>query len=156
MSLHDLTVQELIVGLSDRQFSVKELIRDCLRRIDTVDASIQAWAWLDSDRVMSAVDALENRITENPQSHPLHGIPVGIKDIISTEGIPTRMGSSIFEHHIPQESATVVHKLERSGALIIGKTVTTEFASLTPGKTRNPWNPDHTPGLHPQRRRSLC
>ena len=76
----------------------------------------------------------------------LHGVPVGIKDIIATQGIPTTMGSPIFENHLPSASATVVARLEQAGAFVMGKTVTTEFAYYTPGKTRNPWNPAHTPG----------
>src|SRR4249919_2117720 len=77
---------------------------------------------------------------------PLFGIPVGVKDIINTRGIPTRMGSRIFANHVPQQSAWVVRRLEALGGLVMGKSVTTEFAFRTAGKTRNPWNPDHTPG----------
>ena len=77
---------------------------------------------------------------------PLYGIPVGVKDIINTRGIPTRMGSRIFQNNVPSHSAWVVRRLEALGGLVMGKTVTTEFACRTAGKTRNPWNPAHTPG----------
>ena len=77
---------------------------------------------------------------------PLHGIPVGIKDIIETQGIPTAMGSPIFDGYVPARSAALVQRAEAAGAFVLGKTVTTEFAYFTPGKTRNPWNAAHTPG----------
>jgi amidase len=77
---------------------------------------------------------------------PLFGIPVGVKDIMNTRGIPTRMGSRIFANNVPQTSAWVVRRLEALGGLVMGKTVTTEFAFRLPGKTRNPWNTAHTPG----------
>ena len=77
---------------------------------------------------------------------PVHGIPVGIKDIVETRGIPTSMGSPIFDGHVPTRSATLVRAMEAAGAFVLGKTVTTEFTFYTPGKTRNPWNPAHTPG----------
>ena len=77
---------------------------------------------------------------------PLYGVPVGVKDIIATRGIPTRMGSRIFANHVPGRSAGLVRRLEALGGIVMGKTVTTEFAFRHPGKTRNPWNLAHTPG----------
>jgi Asp-tRNA(Asn)/Glu-tRNA(Gln) amidotransferase A subunit family amidase len=145
-SLNDLTVYELITGLGDRQFSVREVVSDCLRHSEAVEDAIQAWEWFDADTVIHTANALDDQQPNASRLQPLHGIPIGIKDTMATAGIPTRMGSAIFESHIPTQSATVVHKLERAGALIFGKTVTTEFAFLTPGKTRNPWNLEHTPG----------
>ena len=86
------------------------------------------------------------RRAASSQDLPLYGIPVGVKDIINTRGIPTRMGSRIFQNNVPSHSAWVVRRLEALGGLVMGKTVTTEFAFRHPGKTRNPWNPAHTPG----------
>jgi len=77
---------------------------------------------------------------------PLEGIPVGVKDIFATAGIPTEMGSPAYKGHIPKESARVIERLEARGGFVLGKTVTTECAFLTPGKTHNPWNRSHTPG----------
>src|SRR5258705_11653554 len=77
---------------------------------------------------------------------PLFGIPVGVKDIIATRGIPTRYGSRIFANNVPTHSAWVVRRLEALVGLGMGKTVTTEFAFRQPGKTRNPWDTPHTPG----------
>src|SRR5258705_11463874 len=77
---------------------------------------------------------------------PLFGIPVGVKDIIATRGIPTRYGSRIFAGNVPTHSAWIVRRLEALGGLVMGKTVTTELAFRQPGKTRNPWNTAHTPG----------
>ncbi len=73
-------------------------------------------------------------------------MPIGVKDIFATAGVPTEMGSPAFAGHIPNRSARVIERLEAQGAFVMGKTVTTECAFLSPGKTRNPWNPLHTPG----------
>ena len=87
-------------------------------------------------------------VISNPAAHPapLQGLPVGVKDIFATAGVPTQMGSPAFAGHIPGESARVIERLEARGGFVMGKTVTTEFAFRSPGKTRNPWNPLHTPG----------
>jgi amidase len=77
---------------------------------------------------------------------PLAGIPVGVKDLIDTADLPTTYGSAIFAGHRPKRDALLVHRLREAGAVIVGKTVTTEFAWFHPGPTRNPWNPGHTPG----------
>src|SRR5262249_34043217 len=77
---------------------------------------------------------------------PLHGVPVGIKDIFSTAGLRTTMGSVIFREFVPECDAQAVARLKQAGAIVLGKTVTTVFANLDPGPTRNPWNLAHTPG----------
>jgi Asp-tRNA(Asn)/Glu-tRNA(Gln) amidotransferase A subunit family amidase len=79
-------------------------------------------------------------------AHPLHGVPVGVKDNFYTAGIPTEMGCRLYAGYVPEETADVVVRVERAGALMLGKTVTTEAAFMVPAKTTNPWNSRHTPG----------
>lgn len=117
-----------------------------LKRVEAVEPTVQAWAWLDSDHVMkeaARLDAL--RATGRPVG-PLHGMPVALKDVIDTRGIPTECGTPLEAGRVPREDAAVVERLRAAGALIMGKTVTTELAFLHPSKTRNPANPAHTPG----------
>ena len=123
--------------------TVQELVDSCSARIASLEPRIQAWEWFDASRAMAEAEERAGGILADL---PLYGIPVGVKDIIATRGIPTRMGSRIFATHVPTHSAWVVRRLEALGGLVMGKSVTTEFAYRQPGKTRNPWNPAHTPG----------
>jgi amidase len=123
--------------------TVQELVESCSARIAALEPRIQAWEWFDPSRAMAEAEERAGGILADL---PLFGIPVGVKDIMATRGIPTRMGSRIFAGHVPTHSAWVVRRLEALGGLVMGKTVTTEFAYRQPGKTRNPWNPAHTPG----------
>jgi amidase len=107
------------------------------------DREIQAWEWFDASRAMADAEERAGGILADL---PLYGIPVGVKDIINTRGIPTRMGSRIYYGNVPSLSAWVVRGWKALGGLVMGKTVTTEFAYRNPGKTHNPWNPAHTPG----------
>jgi Asp-tRNA(Asn)/Glu-tRNA(Gln) amidotransferase A subunit family amidase len=111
-----------------------------------VDADVQAWAFLDPEHALvQARAADESRLSGRPVG-PLHGVPVGIKDIIDTGDMPTENGSVLHAGRTPSRDAAVVAMLRAAGAVIMGKTVTTEFATRAPGKTRNPHNPAHTPG----------
>ncbi len=111
-----------------------------------IDAEVQAWAFLDPNHARAqARSADEFRLSGQPTG-PLHGVPVGIKDIIDTADMPTENGSVLHAGRTPSRDATVVSMLRAAGAVIMGKTVTTEFATRAPGKTRNPHNPAHTPG----------
>ncbi len=122
-----------------------ELTRDCLSRIETLDGPIQAWAHLDAARALDCA-AQRDRERSTGANLPLLGLPLGVKDVFETAGVPARMGSAVYENHVPQRSATAVTRLEAAGAFVFGKTVTTEFATQHAGKTRNPWNSAHTPG----------
>jgi len=137
-----LTLQSLQIKLRQREFSSRELIDALLSYIERIEPQIQAWAWLDPDLARQKAEHWDPQATATS----LSGIPIGIKDIIATAGIPTRMGTALFAEHVPTSSATVVEKLEAAGAFVLGKTVTTEFAYRHPGPTRNPWNLAHTPG----------
>jgi Asp-tRNA(Asn)/Glu-tRNA(Gln) amidotransferase A subunit family amidase len=126
--------------------SAQELMKACLDRVREVDGRIQAWAFLDPDHALAqALAADEFRLSGQPIG-PLHGVPVAIKDIIDTADMPTEKGSPIYAGRTPSRDAGVVATLRGAGAVIMGKTVTTEFATRTPAKTRNPHDPEHTPG----------
>jgi amidase len=122
---------------------VQDYVASCSARIAQLEPRIQAWEWFDASRAMADAEERAGGILADL---PLYGIPVGVKDIVNTRGIPTRMGSRIYATNVPSLSAWVVRRLEALGGLVMGKTVTTEFAFRMPGKTRNPWNPAHTPG----------
>jgi Asp-tRNA(Asn)/Glu-tRNA(Gln) amidotransferase A subunit family amidase len=107
---------------------------------------IQAWAALDEKRALALAAECDRHRAASAEHGALHGVPVGAKDIIDTADLPTEMGSPAFAGHRPARDAAVVERLKQAGAFVLGKTVTTEFAFMHPGKTRNPWNPEHTPG----------
>jgi Asp-tRNA(Asn)/Glu-tRNA(Gln) amidotransferase A subunit family amidase len=142
----DLGLVEAAAAIVSGQFSSCQLVSSCLERIEATEEGIGAWAFLDPAHCLEQAKAADDyRGTGRPLG-PLHGVPVGIKDIIDTSGMPTEFGSPIYAGRRPLEDATVVSALRAAGAVIMGKTVTTEFASFTPGKTRNPHDPARTPG----------
>lgn len=143
MELHALTLLEALRAIREGRTSVTEYIEACSRRIAALEPQVRAFEWFEASRAMAEAEERAGGILGEL---PLFGIPVGVKDIIATRGIPTRMGSPIFANHVPTQSAWVVRRLEALGGLVMGKTVTTEFAFRHPGKTRNPWNVGHTPG----------
>jgi amidase len=142
--LDTLSLAEALAAMRDGRVTVRTYAEALLARIAATDAGIGAWAWLDHDHVLreaARLDAL-------PASArgPLFGAPVGLKDIIHTVSLPTRMGSPAFADFVPPRDAACVHRLAEAGGYAFGKTVTTELAFLHPGKTRNPWHAAHTPG----------
>lgn len=139
--LNELSATEAVALLSRREVSAEELTRACLERISKRDPEVHAWQFLDEERAL----AQARQADRSPQG-PLYGVPVGIKDIIDTADMPTEYGCSLYRGHRPAADAACVAALRRSGAVILGKTVTTELAYFTPGKTRNPIHLGHTPG----------
>ena len=123
-----------------------ELVQACLACVREVDGQIQAWAFLDPEHALAQARAADEFRLSGQPTGPLHGVPVGIKDIIDTADMPTENGSVLHAGRTPSRDASVVSLLRAAGAIVMGKTVTTEFATRTPGKTRNPHNPAHTPG----------
>ena len=117
-----------------------------LGKIREREPRVQAWAALDESRALALAQACDEKRRSGAALGPLHGIPVGVKDIIDTSDLPTEMGSPVFAGNRPAANAAVVERLLAAGAYVLGKTVTTEVAFLHPGKTRNPRNPAHTPG----------
>jgi Asp-tRNA(Asn)/Glu-tRNA(Gln) amidotransferase A subunit family amidase len=145
-SLYGLGLREAAVAIRKGNLSSKDLTSALLDRIRAYEERVEAFQWIDSSRALDLACRADERRRSGAPLGSLHGIGIGIKDIIETLGIPTTMGSAIYEGFIPDRSATVVQRLEAADAFVLGKTVTTEFAFFTPGKTRNPWNPAHTPG----------
>src|SRR5919197_11082 len=145
-NLHTLSATEAARLIRDGVISSQELVDACLKRVREVDSQVQAWAFLDPDHALAQARAADEfRLSGRPIG-ALHGVPVGIKDIIDTADMPTENGSVLHAGRTPSRDATVVSMLRAAGAVIMGKTVTTEFATRTPGKTRNPHDPAHTPG----------
>ncbi len=122
------------------------LVEACLERIAARDDEIHAFAHLDPELALAQAYAADRQQDSGEALPPLHGVPVAVKDVIDARGLPCEYGSPIFEGRAPFEDASCVRQLREAGAIIIGKTVTAELASLTPGPTRNPHNPAHTPG----------
>ncbi len=124
----------------------EELVAACLDRIREIEPTIQAWAYLDPDHALAQARAADHARKEGKGQGPLHGIPIGIKDIFDTADLPTEDGTVLHAGRRPTRDATVVALLRAAGAVIMGKTVTTELAVYGPGKTRNPHDPERTPG----------
>ncbi len=128
------------------EISSEELVQAYLERIDQVDGEIEAWAHLKPEYALDQARALDKHRQEGGAVGPLHGIPVGVKDICDTESLPTENGTILDSGRQPMQDCRVVSLLKEAGAVIMGKTVTTELAVFGPGKTKNPHNPTHTPG----------
>ena len=146
MSLHLETASDLVPRIRAGEITSEDLIQDCLARIGATDGAIRAWMHLDRAQALDQARELDELRSNGRPLGPLHGIPVGIKDIIDTIDMPTEFGSPIHAGRQSRADATVVAKLREAGAVIMGKTVTTEFAFMSPGKTTNPHDPAHTPG----------
>ncbi|MCY4274385.1 MAG: amidase [Gammaproteobacteria bacterium] len=122
------------------------LIQASLNIIDRTDDEIKAWATLDHEFALNQARNRDDLRKRGMPTGALHGIPVGIKDIIDTSELPTEFGSEFFRGRKPQHDAAVIERLKEAGAVIMGKTVTTELAYKHPSITRNPWNIDYSPG----------
>jgi len=133
---------ELAARLRSREISALEVVDTCLRRIVERDSDIHAWTVVDSEYARAQARALD----AGPVRGPLHGIPIAVKDIIATAALPTAYGSPIYAGHMPDSDAACVSAAIAAGAIVLGKTATTEFAFLSPTTTVNPVNPGHTPG----------
>jgi Asp-tRNA(Asn)/Glu-tRNA(Gln) amidotransferase A subunit family amidase len=124
----------------------EELVQACLERIREVEPTVKAWTFLDEAHALAQARMADDQRRTGQPVGALHGVPVGIKDIIDTADMPTENGTVLHKGRAPRHDAAVVRMLRAAGAVILGKTVTTECAYFSPGKTRNPWNPEHTPG----------
>ncbi len=128
------------------RISSEQLVGICLEQIERLEEAVQAWAHLDPEYALEQAREADKELQKGRTLGPLHGVPVGIKDIVDTRDFPTEDGTVLHAGRRPQCDATLVTRLREAGAVIIGKTVTTELAVFSPGKTRNPHNLDHTPG----------
>ena len=145
-TLHLLSASDAARFIRERIITSEQLVDACLTRIRDIDPRVEAWAFLDPDYALEQARSADQRRLSGQPIGPLHGVPVAIKDIFDTADMPTEYGSPIYAGRTPSRDATVVSSLRAAGAVILGKTVTTEFAYFFPGKTRNPHNPEHTPG----------
>ena len=140
--LNTLSAVEIASRTTSGAVTCEEVARACLARIDAREPIVKAWSFLDRDAVLRQAKALDR----GPDSGPLHGVPVGVKDVIETHDMPTEMGSPIYRGYWTMSDASCVAMLRAAGALILGKTVTCEFAGVTAGPTTNPHDPSRTPG----------
>src|ERR1700676_1816267 len=140
-----LTLAAAAAALRDGDLSSEALTRALLDRIDGTDGTA-AWAHLDAASALEEARAADARRAAAIDAGELAGIAIGVKDIVATSDQPTQLGSPIYEGAQPARDAECVVRLKGAGAFVLGKTVTTEFAFMQPGKTRNPWNAAHTPG----------
>ncbi|HTM61945.1 MAG TPA: amidase [Burkholderiales bacterium] len=145
-SLATLTASEAAQKMRGGLVTSEELVQDCLERIRATEPIVHAWQFLDEEHAIRQARAADERHRSGVAVGALNGIPVGIKDIIDTGDMPTENGTVLHKGRMPPADAAVVAKLRAAGAVIMGKTVTTECAYFNPGKTRNPHNPEHTPG----------
>jgi Asp-tRNA(Asn)/Glu-tRNA(Gln) amidotransferase A subunit family amidase len=132
--------------IREGKISSDELTRACLARIEAREPEVQAWAFLDPEHALRQARAADEWRKRGRPLGPLHGLPVGVKDIIDTADMPTENGTVLHAGRRPRQDATLVSLLRAAGAVILGKTVTTELAVYAPNKTRNPHNLEHTPG----------
>jgi Asp-tRNA(Asn)/Glu-tRNA(Gln) amidotransferase A subunit family amidase len=145
-ALSRLGAVEAVSAIREGRFSSEELVDACLARIEEVDPSVQAWAFLDPAYARERAREADEARRRGAPLGALHGVPVGVKDIIDTCDMPTEDGTVLHAGRRPRRDATVVSLLRQAGAIVLGKTVTTELAVYAPGKTRNPRDPERTPG----------
>ena len=143
---YQLTVTEAASLIRRRELSAVELAQSLLERIEALEPSLKAWVYLDRAVVLAEAEERDREIAAGGQAGPLHGIPIGVKDIYYTAGIPTTACSRVYADFVPDYDAAPVTLLKQAGATMLGKTVTTEFACMDPSPAVNPWNPAHTPG----------
>ena len=123
-----------------------DLLEACLERIDRLEDRIHAWVSVDREGARANAERLTSELRHGHWRGPLHGIPIGIKDIFDVANWPTAAGSRLWKDRIASQDATAVRRLREAGAVFVGKTVTTQYASFDPPPTRNPWDLSRTPG----------
>jgi len=140
------SLPDLARDIATGRIAPSELVEACLRRIARHENDVAAWVLVDETGARAAAEQLGEEIRRGACRGPLHGIPIGIKDIIDVAGWPTVAGSPLRRDHRAETDAALVARLREAGAILLGKTVTTQFACFDPPPTRNPWNLAHTPG----------
>ncbi|MFH0848894.1 MAG: amidase [archaeon] len=146
MEPFEYTLSEASRLIHNGELSPTELAESLFQRIDELEPKLKAWVTINKEGVMATADQYSKEAEKKNFRGPLHGIPVGVKDIFFTAGLRTTAGSKILADFVPSFDSTAVANLKVAGAIILGKTETTEFAYLDPAPTRNPWNLEHTPG----------
>jgi aspartyl-tRNA(Asn)/glutamyl-tRNA(Gln) amidotransferase subunit A len=144
--LHTLGVAEGVALVRQGEVSPVAMAEACLKRIEALEPTLQAWVTIDREGALAAAKRCEQQLQRGEHPGLLAGVPVGLKDIFYTAGLLTTAGSKVYADFVPTYDATSVTRLRDHGATIIGKAVTTEFATGDPSPSRNPWNTAHTPG----------
>lgn len=143
MTLTNYDATGLLKLLKSNAITPSEITQACVKRINDIDPMVNAWEYMDDDVIQAQVSKVEN---SRQQNAPLHGIPIGVKDIYNTFDMPTQMGSPLWKDFTPGNDARIIHYLRRNGAIMLGKTVTAEFAVHYQDKTRNPHDLTRSPG----------
>jgi Asp-tRNA(Asn)/Glu-tRNA(Gln) amidotransferase A subunit family amidase len=141
-----LTARQLVQQLGDGVLSAEQATNACLARIESMEPAIHAWAHYDGQQALMQAKEADRRRARGLPLGPLHGVPIGLKDIIDARGMPTENGTALDAGKRPLEDATLVQRLRNAGAVILGKTVTSELAYFHPGPTTNPHDTARTPG----------
>jgi Asp-tRNA(Asn)/Glu-tRNA(Gln) amidotransferase A subunit family amidase len=145
-NLIDLTACDALELLRAGKISATELVRACLDRIALQEPVIGAWAYLNPDHALAAARACDTHVRTHVPTRPLHGLPLGVKDVLETADMPTAYGSPIYKGWRPRADCAAVAIARKAGAIVMGKTVSTEFACGLSARTANGLNPDHTSG----------
>lgn len=145
-ALHTFGVAETVRRIRQREISPVDVVQACYQQIERLEPQLMAWVTLDQQRALQAARHCETRIQQGADAGLLAGVPVGLKDIFYTAGLLTTACSKVYADLVPDYDATAVVKLRDAGAIMMGKTVTTEFATADPSPTRSPWDAAHTPG----------
>lgn len=143
---NSLSATEAVRKIREGRLTSVDLVKACLKRISETEDQLHAWAHLDAEHALAQAAQLDDIRRNGRPLGALHGVPVGLKDIIDTRDLPTERGTRIFAGRQPDKDAAIVEKLREAGAVILGKTVSTELAFMHPSETRNPHNPAHSPG----------
>ena len=141
-ALNELSVAEVAKAIKSGQTTSEAVVSACLERIEARENVVGAWQWLEPDMALEQARDCDRKEAKGL----LHGVPIAVKDIIETQDMPTCYGSGIYEENFTNWDAACVTLVREAGAVIMGKSVTTEFAAFSPGKTANPRNLRHTPG----------
>jgi Asp-tRNA(Asn)/Glu-tRNA(Gln) amidotransferase A subunit family amidase len=144
--LHLLSASEAARLIREGRITSVELVEACLAQIEAREPQVQAWHYLDRAYALAQAERADDAHKAGRPHGPLHGVPVGIKDVFDTRDMPTENGCALHAGRTPRDDARAVSLLREAGAVILGKTVTAELAYYTPGKTRNPHDPARTPG----------
>lgn len=144
--LNELTAAQAARAIAAGEITSEALVAACLDHIDIREPTVHAWAYLNPAQVMAEARARDRELKRSGPRGALHGVPIGVKDVLDTADMPTQMGSDIFEDWRPKADAACVALVRKAGAVIVGKTVTCELAGVAPRETTNPLDPRRTPG----------
>ena len=140
------TIHEAAEAIKGRRVTPVDLVEQCFQAIDRWEKHVHAWVFVDREYALAEAKRLTDELAKGQYRGPLHGIPIGVKDIYDVFDWPTACGSKLWANAIARQDAPIITSLRTAGAIFLGKTVTTQYASFDPPVTRNPWNLAHTPG----------